>query len=215
LPNSSSVIYKYSADGDRLNKTSATGTILYLYDGDNILMDLDQSGVKTALYAYGPIIDEPIFMVRSGISYYYHVDYLGSIRVLTDANENIVATYLYDAFGTILQETGGVKNPYRFTAREWDVESGLYFYRARYYDAVLGRFLQKDPEGMVDGPNLYTYVGNSPTNYKDPTGRIFLAYKCLVWYEGWRIKCYWWDWCRPVYGKWCVDWELFSLWRTD
>lgn len=73
----------------------------------------------------------------------------------------------------------------------------------------------KDPEGMVDGPNLYIFVGNNPVNYKDPNGTLILAYKCIWWYKGWRIKCYWWDWCRPVYGKWCVEWEILNVWQTD
>jgi RHS repeat-associated protein len=126
-------------------------------------------------------------MVRSGASYYYHDDHLGNIRVLTDANENIVATYQYDAFGTIIQETGSVNNPYRFTGREWDVESGLYYYRARYYDAVFGRFMQKDPEGLKEGINLYSYVGNNHINFKDPTGR---KWRCgrYFWYPKWVCK---------------------------
>jgi len=132
-------------------------------------MEIDENGNKAAIYAYGPSIDEPISIVRNESSYYYHADHLGSIKILTDENENVVATYQYDAFGTILQEIGSINNPYRFTGREWDAESGLYYYRARYYDAVFGRFLQKDPAGVEEG-NLYTYVKNNPINYKDPSG---------------------------------------------
>ncbi len=62
-------------------------------------------------------------------------------------------------------------NYYRFTARQWDPESSLYYYRARYYDPGLGRFLQADPVGYEGGSlNLYAYCGNSPLNYGDPTG---------------------------------------------
>jgi RHS repeat-associated protein len=216
LPNSNTVIYQYAANGDRLNKTSSTGTTLYLYDGDNILMELDENGNKTAFYAYGPNIDEPIFMVISGASYYYHADHLGSIRVLTDANEDIVATYQYDAFGTILQETGDISNPYRFTGREWDVESGLYYYRARYYNAIMGRFLQKDPQGMVDGPNLYVYVRNNPVNFKDPMGKeMRMIYHCVFWvYLCYPSMICWWEWftfkCKIKYEcRWyCLEWEL-------
>jgi RHS repeat-associated protein len=141
-------------------------------------MELNQNGDKIACYAYGPNVDEPIFMVRSGASYFYQTDHLGSIRVLTDSNENIVATYQYDVFGTILQEVGSVNNSYRFTGREWDAESGLYYYRARYYDAVLGRFLQKDPIERKEKPNLYPYVENNPINYVDPTGKWGLKPCC-------------------------------------
>jgi RHS repeat-associated protein len=150
-PDSSTVIDQYSANWGRLNRTANSANTLYLYDGTNILMELDQNGVRTALYAYGPIIDEPICMVRNGASYYYHTDHLGSIMDLTDANENVVTTYHYDAFGTILQETGSINNPYRFTGREWDVESGLYYYRIKYYLTELGRFNTMDPLGMSTG----------------------------------------------------------------
>ena len=59
---------------------------------------------------------------------------------------------------------------YAFTGREWDAEVGLYYYRARYFDPALGRFISSDPSGFVDGPNLFAYVGNKPTTYVDPFG---------------------------------------------
>ncbi len=57
-----------------------------------------------------------------------------------------------------------------YTGREWDSESEIYYYRARMYDPVLGRFLQRDPVGYQDSLNLYQYAGNSPTNAFDPMG---------------------------------------------
>lgn len=179
LPNSSTVIYQYSGFGQRFNKTTSSGTTLFTYDGYNILLDLDENGNKVAIYAYGPNIDEPISIVRNGVSYYYHADHLGSIKLLTDTNENIIATYNYDVFGKILLETGSINNSYRFTGREWDVESGLYYYRARYYDAMLGRFITKDPAGIEEGPKLYPYVGNNPITNVDPTG-LAIGYYCTI-----------------------------------
>ena len=91
--------------------------------------------------------------------YYYHFDGLGSIAALSEEDVNIVETYTYDVFGTpaIFDPDGGqisessVSNPYIFTGRRYDDETGLYYYRARYYAPVIGRFLQTDPIGYADG----------------------------------------------------------------
>ena len=66
------------------------------------------------------------------------------------------------------QSTRG--NDRLYTGREYDGETGLYYYRAREYSPELGRFLQRDPVGQSDQINLYTYVGNSPVMGRDPSG---------------------------------------------
>ena len=81
-------------------------------------------------------------------------------------------SYSYDAYGNILESPGTLDQPYTYTGREFDSESGLLYYRARYYDAMTGRFLQKDPIGVLNSVNLYPYARNNSTNLVDPLGLI-------------------------------------------
>jgi RHS repeat-associated protein len=88
---------------------------------------------------------------------------------LTDEKGRTVQSYDYDSFGNLKDQKERIKQPYTFTAREWDRETGLYYYRARYYDPKVGRFISKDPIGFDGGDvNLYQYVGNNPVNFTDP-----------------------------------------------
>jgi len=118
-------------------------------------------------------------MLSSGEVYYYHYDGLGSVAALTDVNGTFVEYYEYNVFGepTIwdvnameIVDSSVVGNPYMFTGREYDSDTGLYYYRARYYNPSIGRFLQTDPIGYAGGLNLYTYIGNNPLNWIDPWG---------------------------------------------
>ena len=99
---------------------------------------------------------------------YHHVNALGSNIVLTDDNQNVLARYEYDVFGAIRSETGTSDNTRKFTGKEFDADSNLYYYAARYYDPYIGRFTQRDPIG--DGVNWYAYTYNNPLKYTDPTG---------------------------------------------
>ena len=110
--------------------------------------------------------------------YYYHYDGLGSVVALLNSSGTVVETYEYDAFGNttiknassqIIDESA-YDNPYMYTGRRYDPETGLYYYRARIYSPAIGRFLQPDPIGYADGMNIYAYCGNNPVNWIDPTG---------------------------------------------
>jgi len=178
LPDTSQVMYQYSASGDRLSRTNSSGTTYYLYDLEDILMELDEDRVQQARYIHGPGIDEPISMHRGGNAFYYQFDGLGSVTSLSDVSENVIALYNYDVFGNILEETGSVVNPYKFTGREYDEKTGIYYYRARYYDAEIGRFLSKDPvwnQLDLQNSNRYLYVRNNPINKVDPFGLLAIT----------------------------------------
>ncbi len=110
-------------------------------------------------------------MYRGGAGYVYHADGLGSIVGLTDVNGNVAASYTYDSFGNLTASTGTVTNPFRYTAREFDTETGMYYYRARYYLQGVGRFASEDPLGTWD-KTAYAYVRANPVNFTDPLGLI-------------------------------------------
>jgi len=92
---------------------------------------------------------------------------LGSTTAIVDQSGNVVQTYRYDSFGNIISQTGSLNQPYTYTGREYDSETGLFYYRARYYAPKIGRFLQEDP---IWNTNLYGYCFNNPVNYFDPLG---------------------------------------------
>src|SRR5262249_36860787 len=115
---------------------------------------------------------------------FYHADGLGSINKSTDASATVVLSRQYDAFGNVLV---GAQTGYAFTGREWDLESGIHYFRGRYYDARGGRFLSEDPIGFLgDDTNLYRYVWNSPLNWVDPLG--FQGKKPRVTTSGLAVK---------------------------
>ncbi len=116
-------------------------------------------------------LDANLTMTASGSTYYYLTDALGSIRQLIDANEATQNSYDYYAFGKVFgTPTENLTQPFRFTARAWDAESELYYYRFRNYDPTLGWFISRDPMGYVDGTNLYVYAGNNPVVITDAMG---------------------------------------------
>jgi len=139
----------------------------YYNDGFDVLFETDGTGSLTRSYTHGARIDE---ILSSSDSKARLSDGLGSTRTLTDAAGQQTASYIYDVFGAIRSEVGTSENAYLFTGRELDSETGLYYYRNRYYNPAVGRFVTKDPIGMGGGINKYTYVKNSPVKFIDPYG---------------------------------------------
>jgi RHS repeat-associated protein len=160
-------MFLYDPFGRRIQKSGPLGTTTYVYDGANIVAEYDGTGALAAKYAQGAGVDQPLAMWRGGQSGYYQADGLGSITSLTDAAGSPLTTYTYDAFGWTTS-TGALFNPFQYAGREWDQETGLYYYRARYYDPLTGRFTSEDP--ARDGLNFFAYVRNNPINRTDPFG---------------------------------------------
>ena len=151
--------YEYDWEGRRVAKVVNGARREFVYDHARIIAEYN-SGVAVAHYAFGADTDEVAIVNRGGNNYFYHQDGLGSVVAITDASGNVVQRYGYDAWGNIKQNTGsfafsgsGLVNDFTYTGREYDNESALYYYRARSYDPVIGRFLQKDPlQGQLDDP---------------------------------------------------------------
>jgi RHS repeat-associated protein len=181
--------YQYDALSRRVQKIADPAgppvTTVYFYDDARVIEEQSTLGVTQATYVYGNYVDETLTMDRGGQTYYYHQNALWSVEAVTDSAANPVERYSYDAYGLVTVTTGAgapvppnawgtphsaIANPWLFTSRQLDEETGLYYYRARYYDANKGRFLQRNPRGYVDGMNLYEYAGSRPTYYTDPYG---------------------------------------------
>ena len=176
FPDLTYATYAYDGLGRRIQKNNNSSITKYIYDNEDILFEYDNTNTPITRYTHGPGVDEPLIMERGGSSYYYHSDGLGSIVAITDSTGNIVKSYTYDSFGNIVDEEGVLLNTYTYTSRELDFESGLYYYRARYYDPFIGRFLSEDSvSGFIELPltlHKYLYCYDNPINYTDPNGEL-------------------------------------------
>jgi RHS repeat-associated protein len=163
-----SASFQYDPFGRRVGKTIGAVTTNYLYDGVNPVQELS-SGSATANLLTGLIADGYFQRTDASGSANFLTDALGSTIALTGPGGNMLARYSYDAYGNTTI-TGGSTNPYEYTGRESDA-TGLYYYRARYYSPVLGRFISEDPiRHLPRDANSYTYAYGDPTRYVDPYG---------------------------------------------
>jgi RHS repeat-associated protein len=182
--------YSYDALGRRVAKevtdpqTQVTETTTFSYAGWQVLAE-HQNQVLARHFVYGRYIDEPLAMddqlgVLGGQPgfYWYHHDRQYNVTALTDDTGTVVEHAAYSPYGetlilnpaaTQLRQISAVGNPYAYTGRRLDAETGQYYFRYRMYSPTLGRFLSRDPLGYVDGMSLYAgYFGVWQTD--DPLG---------------------------------------------
>jgi RHS repeat-associated protein len=181
---STSLNYKYDALGRRIEKSIGGNTTKYFYSGNQVIEERDTSDNVTKQYIYGNGIDEIIrvdnYESGSPAAYYYHTNAIGSVTAITDDSGNLIERVSYDTFGmpTFTDSSGEtissstIDNEYLFQGRRYDRETNLYYYRARYYDPIMGRFLQTDPMGYNDSMNLYQGFNMNPLNFVDPWGEL-------------------------------------------
>lgn len=166
--------YTYDAFGRRATTTTIAGTVRHVYDGSQCVADLDEQGNVLRAYVWGPGIDNLLAIRAGGATYYALTDHQNTVHGFVDASGVVVARYVYDAWGNVLSETVMASalagNRYRFQGREYSTLTGLYNFRARWYDPMTGRWLSKDPLGIKGGLNLYEFCNNAPANFVDPSG---------------------------------------------
>jgi RHS repeat-associated protein len=158
--------FVYDAFGRRISVTkNGQAAIGYIYSGDDVIQET-QSGSVLAAMLTGLGIDERY--VRAGELVF--TDLLGSTVALSNG-ATIQTSYAYDPYGVTTSAGAATTNTYQFTGRENDgTTAGLMYYRARYYNPAWGRFVSEDPIGVAGGVNLYGYVQEQPTGWRDPSG---------------------------------------------
>jgi len=178
--NTSAVLYTYDGDGRRVKKSNGK---LYWYGGGGLdaLLETDAAGNTPTEYVFfgGK---RTARRDNSGAVFYYFSNHLGSASVITNSAGTIVEESDYYPFGGERAVVNNDPNPYKFTGKERDLESGLDYFGARYHSSGLGRFTSVDPiqikkNRLLDPQrlNLYTYTRNNPLAFLDPDGRDVIA----------------------------------------
>jgi RHS repeat-associated protein len=163
--------YIYDVNNQRIGKKiDGVVTERYVLDRNQIALVFDGQGVQKSRYLYGTQVDQ-VLAEESGTQVrWFLADHQGTIKDVVDNAGTVIDHITYDSFGRIVGQTNPIDLRFAYTGREWDGETGQYYYRARYYDPADGRFISEDPVGFIGGDsNLSRYVGNSPTNFIDPS----------------------------------------------
>ncbi len=181
-----------------------TNEVHYIYDGNLVVQERDANNLPQVTYTRGTDLSGSMQgaggiggllartdnnLLNAGSAFanaFYHADGNGNVTCLIYTNQMIAAKYLYDPYGNMLSMYGSLAdaNSYRFSSKEWNQNSGLYYYLYRLYDANLQRWVNKDPLGetgfgvtrhtfalfLAGEPNRYQFVDNKPTGKIDPLG---------------------------------------------
>jgi len=187
FPSESNATYQYDGAGKRRQRTAGGATTKYRWDlGWNVLNEEDALGDLTLTH----VMDSPLTEVANvladvagtnpatGAYRYYMADHLGSTRGLYDGGKSALGGYEYTPYGEVYASSGSVGLDglaAAFTGKPWDAAAQMYYFPYRWYSPSAARWIARDPLGMVDGPNVYGYVGAMPTQAKDPLGGSLVA----------------------------------------
>lgn len=176
----------------------------FVYDGWNLMAELDGAGALVRSYVWGRdvsgTLDEAggvgglLLVNQGGQSYQAGYDGGGNLTALVNAATGAVAaSYEYDPYGNTLKAVGEVAaaNPFRFSTKYADAETGLSYYGYRYYQPQTGRWLSRDPMGEDGGVNLYAFVGNDPVGKADPFGLYEIdVHYYLTYFLARQVGCF-------------------------
>ena len=157
-------------DGDGLAAPEITR---YEYDGDQIVMAIDETGAVTNRYLSGPLIDQVLVDEQVGNQVHWiAADHQGTVRDVVDSTGKVLDHIVYDSFGNVVSSTNtSISSLIGYTGRAFDETTGLQYNLNRWYDSQTGRWASEDPISFAAGDsNLYRYVGNDAVNQIDPDG---------------------------------------------
>lgn len=167
------VSFTYDAEGLRTGKTVNGEKTVYVWDGDQVVMELSKGGAVQKRYIRG---NDLVYADKGENTEktYYVTDMHGNVVQLLDESGNVTKTYEYDSFGNEVKPEKKDENPYRYCGEYYDKETEEVYLRARYYQPSVGRFITRDTyTGESDEPlslHLYTYCYNNPVDYLDDSG---------------------------------------------
>jgi RHS repeat-associated protein len=168
--------FKVDDDGSGPHAAVQTWAV---YDGVNPYADFSSAGALQERYLYGPAVDAILARNDASNNFaWYLTDRLGSVRDVVNTSGTVLDHIVYDGYGQVTSETSASSGDrFKYTGREYDATTGLYYYRDRYYDPTTGRFARQDPLAFAGGDsNLYRYCSNGPTDATDPSGDISQAF---------------------------------------
>ena len=167
------VSFTYDAEGLRTGKMVNGEKTVYVWDGDQVVMELSKGGAVQKRYIRG---NDLVYADKGENTEktYYVTDMHGNVVQLLDEAGNVTKTYEYDSFGNEVKPEKKDENPYRYCGEYYDKETEEVYLRARYYEPSVGRFITRDTyTGESDEPlslHLYTYCENDGVNMVDPSG---------------------------------------------